>query len=371
MIAVDLRAVWRVKVGGVERELDEMLIAVLGGLERTGKLGGATFDAKISYRHAYNLVKRWGEFLGAPLVVMYRGKGTRLTPLGERLLWAGRRVQSRLAPELEGLAGDFTRRLNDALGTRPGMLAIHASHDFAVSLLRDRLGASQSIELQNRGSFDALAALLRGECAIAGFHVADGPLGRLMARRYAEGLAGRDVLLLALADRTQGLIVARGNPKKVKAIADLARPGVRFINRQRGSGTRALLEFLFTAANLDRDSIHGYDQEEITHTAVAALVAGRQADAGFGLEAAAARFHLGFVPVATERYYLAFTSASVESGNVRALLDAAREPAFREAVSLLPGYRPCTAGELLSADALFGRNPAGLTITQTEPGALS
>lgn len=354
MIAVDLRAVWRVKVGGVERELDEMLIAVLGGLERTGKLGGATFDAKISYRHAYNLVKRWGEFLGAPLVVMYRGKGTRLTPLGERLLWAGRRVQSRLAPELEGLAGDFTRRLNDALGTRPGMLAIHASHDFAVSLLRDRLGASQSIELQNRGSFDALAALLRGECAIAGFHVADGPLGRLMARRYAEGLAGRDVLLLALADRTQGLIVARGNPKKVKAIADLARPGVRFINRQRGSGTRALLEFLLTAARVDRDAIHGYDHEEITHSAVAALVAGRQADAGFGLEAAAERFHLGFVKLASERYYLAFPAGALDRTDVRHLLGQARDPAFLESVDALPGYRAAWSAEAQPASRVLG-----------------
>lgn len=358
MIKVDLRAVWRVNVRGVERELDEMLIAVLGGLERTGKLGGATSDAKVSYRHAYNLVKRWGEFLGAPLVVMRQGSGTRLTPLGERLLWAGRRVQSRLAPELEGLAGDFTRGLNDALGSRPGMLAIHASHDFAVALLRERLGSTRAIELQSRGSFDALAALLRGDCAIAGFHVADGPLGELMAKRYAEGLAGRDVLLLALADRTQGLIVAKGNPKKVKSMADLAKPGVRFINRQRGSGTRALLEFMLTAAGIDRDAIQGYDQEEITHSAVAALVAGRQADAGFGLEAAAVRFHLGFVPVATERYYLAVASSSIEREEVRAFLDAAREPAFLEAVSGLPGYRPCMTGELQTADALFGHTPA-------------
>jgi putative molybdopterin biosynthesis protein len=357
MIKVGLRAVWRVNVRGVERELDEMLIAVLGGLERTGKLGGATSDAKISYRHAYNLVKRWGEFLGAPLVVMRQGSGTKLTPLGERLLWAGRRVQSRLAPELEGLAGDFTRGLNDALGVRPGALAVHASHDFAITLLRDRLGASLALDLQSRGSFDALAALLRGDCAIAGFHVADGPLGRLMARRYAEGLAGRDVLLLALADRTQGLIVAKGNPKKVRTIADLAKPGVRFINRQRGSGTRALLEFLLTAASVERDAIQGYDQEEVTHSAVAALVAGRQADAGFGLEAAATRFSLGFVPIATERYYLAFTSASIEREDVRAFLQAAREPAFLEAVSQLPGYHPCLNGELQSADVLLAPVP--------------
>ena len=354
MIKVDLRAVWRVNVRGVERDLDEMLIAVLGGLERTGKLGGATSDAKVSYRHAYNLVKRWGEFLGAPLVVMRQGSGTKLTPLGERLLWAGRRVQSRLAPELEGLAGDFTRGLNDALGSRPGMLAIHASHDFAVALLRERLGSTRAIELQSRGSFDALAALLRGDCAIAGFHVADGPLGELMARRYAEGLAGRDVLLLALADRTQGLIVAKGNPKKVKSMADLAKPGLRFINRQRGSGTRALLEFLLTAAGIDRDAIPGYDQEEITHSAVAALVAGRQADAGFGLEAAAVRFHLGFVKLASERYYLAFSARDFDRTAVRDVIEQAREPAFLERVDALPGYRAAWSAKVQTASSIFG-----------------
>lgn len=353
MIQVDLRAVWRVNVRGVEREIDEMLIAVLGGLERTGKLGGATSDAKVSYRHAYNLVKRWGEFLGAPLVVMRQGSGTKLTPLGERLLWAGRHVQSRLAPELEGLAGDFSRGLNDALGVRAGTLAIHASHDFAVAILRDRLARTRALDLQSRGSFDALAALLRGDCAIAGFHVADGDLGTLMRRRFAEGLAGSDVMLLPLADRRQGLIVPKGNPKRIKSIEDLARPGVRFINRQRGSGTRALLEFLVTRAGLDRAGIAGYDAEEVTHSSVAALVAGRQADVGFGLEAAAARFHLGFVPLAGERYYLAVEASALERADVRALLDAARDPAYLAEVNALPGYRAVWTGEALPFDRVL------------------
>ena len=361
MIQVDLRAVWRVNVRGVERELDEMLIAVLGGLERTGKLGGATSDAKVSYRHAYNLVKRWGEFLGAPLVVMRQGSGTKLTPLGERLLWAGRRVQSRLAPELEGLAGDFTRGLNDALGVRAGTLVIHASHDFAMALLRERLSRTLPVDLQSRGSFDALANLLRGDCAIAGFHVADGDLGRLMARRYAEGLTGADVLLLALADRMQGLIVAKGNPRRMKSVADLARPGVRFINRQRGSGTRALLEFLLSAAGVSRESIAGYDEEEITHSAVAALVAGRQADAGFGLEAAAARFHLGFVPLASERYYLAFKPAALERIEVRQLLAQARDAAFLESVDALPGYRAIWTGDAQPASRILSA-PVGSAV---------
>lgn len=340
MVQVDLRAVWRVRANGQERDLDQMLIAVLGALAETGKLTASAKAAGISYRHAWNLVDRWGALLGAPLVVMQQGRGTRLAPLGERLLWAGRRAQSRLAPELDGLAGDFARAMNEALGARVPALAIHASHDFAVALLRDRLAdKSIAVDLQSRGSFDALASLMRGDCVVAGFHVADGPLGPLMSRRYAEGLEGRDVRLLPLAQRRQGIIVVRGNPKEIRAIADMTRPGVRIVNRQKGSGTRALFEFLLSESGVDRGRLSGYGDEEITHSAVAALVAGGQADAGFGLEAAAARFHLGFIPVATERYLLALDAQSLSRKDVKAMLAMASLPAFANAVNALPGYR--------------------------------
>lgn len=340
MIDVDLRAVWRIRKDNDERELDQMLITLLEALGQSGKLTQAAKATGISYRHAWNLIERWGDFLGAPLVTMQRGRGTNLTPVGEKILWAGRRVQSRLAPELEGLASSFSREVNRALGGRDTSLVIHASHDFAVAILRDRLAAAGlRIDLQSRGSFDALASLLRGDCEVAGFHVADGPLGDMMSRRYAEGISGRDVRLLPLAHRRQGLIVARGNPRKLYGVADLARKGVRIVNRQRGSGTRALFEFLLTHENVDRAALAGYDDEEITHSAVAALVAGNQADAGFGLEAAATRFGVDFVPIATERYYLAFDAASLQRRDVRSLLDEAAAEGFRAAIDALPGYR--------------------------------
>lgn len=342
MIDVDLRAVWRIRKDDDERELDQMLITLLEALGQSGKLTQAAKATSISYRHAWNLIERWGDFLGAPLVTMRRGKGTSLTPVGEKILWAGRRAQSRLAPELDGLASDFARVLNESLGRRPGRLVVHASHDFAVAILRDRMAAAGvPMALQSRGSFDALASLLRGECVVAGLHLADGLLGSLIARRYAEGFAGHDVRLLPLAHRRQGLIVRRGNPKRIREVADLARTGVRMVNRQRGSGTRALFEFLLTQARIDRNALRGYGDEEITHSAVAALVAGGGADAGFGLETAAARFALDFVPVATERYFLAIAAASLERSDVRALLHAASDAGFRAAVDALPGYRSC------------------------------
>jgi putative molybdopterin biosynthesis protein len=350
MMEVDLRAVWRVRSGGEERELDQTLITLLEALGQSGKLTQSARATGISYRHAWNLIDRWGGFLGAPLVTMRQGKGTRLTPVGEQILWAGRRVQSRLAPELDGLASDFARTLNRALDRRSVDLVVHASHDFAVAILRDRLsGAGVPMDLQSRGSFDALASLLRGDCAVAGFHVADGALGALMSRRYAEGLAGHDVRLLLLARRRQGLIVARGNPKRIDSVAALARRGVRIVNRQRGSGTRALFEFLLSQAGVDRESLPGYDNEEITHSAVAALVAGRQADAGFGLKAASAQFGLDFVPVATERYFLAFDAASLGRADMRKLLAAAGDPRFHAAVDALPGYRSMAGASPLEA----------------------
>jgi molybdate transport repressor ModE-like protein len=355
VIEVDLRAVWRVRSGGEERELDQMLITLLEALGQSGKLTHSAKATGISYRHAWNLIERWGSFLGAPLVVMQRGKGTILTPLGERLLWAGRRVQSRLAPELDGLAGDFTREVNRALGVRCEALAVHASHDFAVAILRGRLAKDGvAMDLQSRGSFDALASLLRGDCAVAGFHVAEGALGALMSRRYEEGLTGHDIRLLPLARRRQGIIVARGNPRKIDSIANLARRGVRIVNRQRGSGTRALFEFLLSQAGIDRESLSGYDNEEITHSAVAALVAGRQADAGFGLEAASAQFGVDFVPVATERYFLAVEAASLAREDVRRLLEAADDSRFHAAVDALPGYRSLGPSGLLTVAQALG-----------------
>lgn len=141
MIWAELAPTWRIVSNGQVREMDLPLIAILGDLAESGKLTHAARVAGLSHRHARNLIIGWGDFLGSPLVVMQRGRGTSLTLPGERVLWAGRRIESRLAPELDGLAGDFARGINQALGTTVPSLVVHASHDFAVALLRERLQA--------------------------------------------------------------------------------------------------------------------------------------------------------------------------------------------------------------------------------------
>ena len=348
MIRIDIRPVWRIR-SGTEREFDFVLITILAEIDATGKLTHAAESARVSYRHAWNVISEWEEFFGARLVTKERGRGSRLTPLGERLLWAGRRAQARLAPELDNLAAEFARTLNESLHeTAPGLVT-HASHDFAIAALRDlAVAGGFGVELQYKGSFDALAALRRGECDIAGFHVPEGRLGSLMTRRYAECLPLDQYRLVSLVTRTQGLMVRSGNPKRIRGLEDLVRPDVRMVNRQRGSGTRALLEFLVSAAGLERGGMQGYETEEVTHGAVAALIAGHQADAGLGVQAAAALYRLDFVPVCVERYYLACRKETLQDERMTRLTDFVRSERFSTLVATLPGYSAEGAGSVLA-----------------------
>jgi molybdate transport repressor ModE-like protein len=338
MIRIDIRPVWTIR-SATDREFDFQLVALLGEIEANGKLTTAAEAAGISYRHAWNLIAQWEEFFGSALVTKAQGRGSALTPLGKRLLWVGRRAQARLAPELDNLASEFARELNESLSESAPGLVMQASHDYAVAMLRDRSAASAaSIDLQYKGSFDALAALRRGECDVAGFHVPEGKLGALMEQRYRECLPLDEYRLITFVTRMQGLIVRPGNPLAIATVADLARENVRMVNRQRGSGTRALLEFLISSSGLDRGRMAGYDNEETTHGAVAALIAGHQADVGFGVEAAAAQYGLDFVPICRERYYFACRTRDLDSPNIEHLLATLRDTRFVAAVAKLPGY---------------------------------
>src|SRR5207344_3240060 len=142
------------------------------------KLTAAARAAGLSHRHAWNLIESWSELLGAPLVAIERGRGTQLSAVGAKLLWAGQRAKARLEPELDNLAAELADSL---VGEVPGelpTLRIHASHDFALPRLRQLVSKTRgfAIDLRYRGSAEALVSLRRGHCDFAGFHVTDGPL---------------------------------------------------------------------------------------------------------------------------------------------------------------------------------------------------
>lgn len=327
-------------------QLDPKLFALLGAVHRHGKLTRAAEAVGVSYRHAWNLLNKWGEFFSIPLVELERGRGARLSALGEKLLWAEQRVIARLGPQLESLGSELNLAIQQELeGVKP-VLRLHASHGFAVELLPQHLRELR-LDLQYCSPREALAALNRGASDLAGFHLPRGEVGERVSRDYRDLLKPRRHRSIGFIARQQGLMVAPGNPKGLHGIEDVAGEGVRFINRQTASGTRTLFDGLLAEAGIPAARIRGYETEEYTHSAVAAYVADGMADAGFGVEAAARRFGLDFVPLATEDYLLICHQRSLTEARFESLLEVLASQAFQAAVSALPGYSPNRCGEII------------------------
>lgn len=224
---------------------------------------------------------------------------------------------------------------------------VAGSHDVALDVLADflrRLHPSAGLTSAHVGSLGGLLALRRGEAHMAGIHLLDEASGEYNVPYVRRHLPDRPVTLVTLAHREQGLLVARGNPREIRTIADLARPDVRFVNRQRGAGTRLLLDYELRRIGLSPRQIQGYDREVYTHMAVAAAVASDAADAGLGILAAARAMGLDFVPVARERFDLAVPEEHLTDPLVQRALAILERDDFRLAVAALGGYDPAQAG---------------------------
>ncbi|MFN2277453.1 MAG: substrate-binding domain-containing protein, partial [Candidatus Promineifilaceae bacterium] len=225
------------------------------------------------------------------------------------------------------------------------------SHDLTLDVLAQYL-AEKAGDLRlmsaNVGSMGGLVALRRGESHLAGSHLLDPQTGiynESYVRRY---LPDRDVMLVKLVGRQQGWMVPKGNPLQLSAWEDVVHPDLQFINRQRGAGTRVLLDYELDRRGIDSSRVSGYEREEYTHLAVSAAVASGAANAGLGIRAAAEALDLDFVPLATEQYELVIPTEFYESDLLRPLLDLLRDPDFQSAVEALPGYDISLMGEARS-----------------------
>ena len=231
------------------------------------------------------------------------------------------------------------------------------SHDMTLDLLAQFLaGHNRRLASANVGSQGGLVALRRGEAHMAGSHLLDPNDGSYNLSYIRQYMPNINVKVVALVGRDQGLIVKKGNPKGIKNLEDLINNGqgpkreIQFVNRQRGAGTRVLLDYHMNLRGINPDSILGYTQEEYTHLGVAAAIASGRADCGLGIAAAAQALELDFIPLFQERYDLVIPKQHARSELLSPLYELLTDTGFRGAVSQLMGYDVSVMGRIILED---------------------
>jgi len=262
------------------------------------------------------------------LTSLVRADGLLVVPTGIEGHHAGSTVSVELLRGLDEISGTIV-----AIG----------SHDLVLDLAASALRADDAmvtLASSNVGSLGGLVALRDGLCHIAGSHLLDPATGEYTVPYVDKVFAGAapEVGIVRLVHREQGLLVARGNPLGIGGIQDLTMPGLRYVNRQRGAGTRVLLDHELGKLGIDPRAIDGYAREEPTHLAAAAAIAAGRADAGLGIMAAAKAFGLGFVPVTSEPYDLVIAPRAMDSPQLAPLWSLLRSDRFQLAVTGLGGY---------------------------------
>src|SRR5258705_8667539 len=325
-ISIDFDPAW-LSGTGLSRERGRALLRLLAELERSSSLREAARALGLSYRFAWGTLGDAARLFGAPLVEMQRGRGARLSPLGRKVVQTDARVRSTLAEHFDRLRSEIPAMLSQALSGSRARLTLHASHDLALPALVAVCAPELELDLVFRVSDDCLAALARGDCNLAGFHVADAlPRAAAAAAAIGKWLDPRKHVLLHFVAREQGLIVRPGS--RIRNVHDLTRPGVRFIHRQGPP-----------------------DSAGEGKTSVALAVAEGRADAGFGLRAEARPYKLSFVTLAVERYFLACAKSSLRTAGMQTLLEALESAQVVALVAQLPGYDAAQAGKKQALDA--------------------
>jgi molybdate transport repressor ModE-like protein len=347
VLQIEIETVWRFHREGSPQTAVVML-AILNEIRKTGKISSAATGAHLSYRHVWNLIDQWSEFFGVPLVETQRGKGSKLTPFGEKLVWAGERMQARLGPQLENLAQELVTEIKPFLHQRPSVIRVHASHGFAVSKLREFLDREpgMGVDLRYVSNQNSLVSLAQGACDLSGVHLPRGELRPQGIKACREWLDPREDRVISFVTREMGLMVKRGNPLKITSLKDLVDRKARFVNRDHDSGTRQLFDQLLALHRISESRINGAQQMEFTHAAVAAYVASGMADASFGVEAAARQFGLDFIRLLTEDYFFVCKRSFLETEPMQRVLDIMKSAAFHEAVGTLPGYVASETGKV-------------------------
>ncbi len=230
-------------------------------------------------------------------------------------------------------------------------LVFIGSHDNILDIIANQLHRRRPIvriSSAHVGSMGGIMAIRRGEAHLAGSHLLDEETGEYNIAYIKSFLKGLPLRLINLCYRQQGLIVGKGNPKKIKDFSDIVENKLTFINRQGGAGTRLLTDKILKESNIEPAAIRGYDHEEYTHMSVAAAVAAGSVDTGMGILAAARALNLDFIPMAEERYDLIIPERFIEDGKVQAVLELMKSSnEFHKQILALGGYDLRDCGKLI------------------------
>ena len=340
---------------GDEALLSHPLMDLLQAVAQHGSISAAARSLELSYRHVWGELKRWEEVLGHELIVWEKGQSARLTEFGDKLMWAERQTQARLAPQLEALRADLERTFAVAFDPDAHVLTLYASHDDALPRLREHAaGHGLHLDMRFCGSVDAIRALNEGRCTLAGFHTQSHP-----AAQSHTAMAYRDLLqpglhkIIGFATRTQGLITAAGNPQQLHTLADVVRTQARFVQRSPGTGTRVLLDDLLQQSQWRVNDLNNWPDEEPSHTALAEAIASGRCDVGLGIESTALARGLGFAPLVQEQFHLVCLKSVLDTPATLALRALLQSPAWLTLLNGLPGYQAQDSGQVQSLNQLL------------------
>lgn len=346
---------WSLTLEDQHQDIEPILFKVLELIQQKGSLKSAAEHAHVSYRYAWGLLNKWQERLDT-LVILEPGRGAHLSPIGERLLNANTQLNAKFSPGLDNFATECKRDLSALLTENHDLsLNIFASHGLAVSALRQLINQQLDfkLDLHFHGSLESLRALQNKQCDIAGFHIPIGPLSTALLPQYLALLNPKTHSLVYVVKRNQGLMYRADNDQEINSVQALTNNKLRFINRQADSGTRLLFDQLIASENIQPEQINGYEHEEFTHLAVAALVASGAADISFGIAPMAEKFKLKFMPLVWEHYCLAIPKAIMTDKRVIQITSLLQSESFKNSLENTQGYETALSGQTVSFDSIF------------------
>lgn len=332
--------------------LSNPLIDLLYAVHTHGSIAGAARHLGFSYRHVWGSLKQYENSLGFALVAWEKGQSAQLTEFANKLLWAERQAQARLATAIESLHNELERCFAVAFDPNTVLLSLAASHDEGLSHLRHwcaQQTKSLQLDISFVGSVQAVKSLAMGQALVGGFHTVLGGNSKINTSELAfkPHFNPKQQCLIGFAMRSQGLMVAKGNPFKIQSIQDLSQSNLRFVNRATGTGTRLLLDQLLQQFQIKPEQIVGYENIEPSHAAVAQAICGNLADVGLGIEASARAKNLDFIPIIQEHYFLVCEKTALENESLQLLLQYLQSTQWQDYMNQIPGYQSYFCGEIL------------------------